>query len=187
MVGMIRHPSSVLASSPTFLCLDLPPPPPLPSNTLTPQLDHFIAYALHCMQLHASVTFVALYLLQRLKAHFPAAKGSSGHQLFIPAFMLASKIICDDTYSLRYVLPNFWPLFTLMITTQLTEKFGLTKVKEMLKDIVDGCYDSVLEKQKADSYIVLECGLAMIPLAGLDVPFHSHYFWSGVMPFRGCE
>jgi hypothetical protein len=45
------------------------------------------------------VTFLALYLLQRLKAHFPAAKGSSGHRLFISAFMLASKIICDDPYS----------------------------------------------------------------------------------------
>jgi hypothetical protein len=45
------------------------------------------------------VTFAALYLLQRLKARFPAAKGSSGHRLFISAFMLASKIICDDTYS----------------------------------------------------------------------------------------
>jgi hypothetical protein len=59
-----------------------------------------------------------------------------------------------------------------MITTQLTEKFGLAKVKEMLKDIVDGCYDSALEKQKADGYIVLERGLATTPLAGLDVPLH---------------
>jgi hypothetical protein len=62
-------------------------------------LDHFIAYALHRTRLHPSVTFAALYLLQRLKARFPAAKGSSGHRLFISAFMLASKIICDDTYS----------------------------------------------------------------------------------------
>ena len=66
---------------------------------MTPRLDHFIAYALHRTRLPASVTFAALYLLQRLKARFPAAKGSSGHRLFISAFMLASKIICDDTYS----------------------------------------------------------------------------------------
>jgi len=51
------------------------------------------------MRLYQSVTFAALYLLQRLKARFPTAKGSSGHQLFISAFMLSSKIICDDTYS----------------------------------------------------------------------------------------
>jgi len=45
-------------------------------------------------------TFTALHLLQHLKARFPAAKGSSGgHHLFISAFILASKIICDDTYS----------------------------------------------------------------------------------------
>ncbi|KAH9989749.1 hypothetical protein BJV77DRAFT_668770 [Russula vinacea] len=82
-----------------FACPDVPPPPAPPSTTLTPRLDHFIAYALHRTRLHPSVTFAALYLLQRLKARFPAAKGSSGHRLFISAFMLASKIICDDTYS----------------------------------------------------------------------------------------
>jgi hypothetical protein len=49
---------------------------------------------------------------------------------------------------------------------QLTEKFGLAKVKEMLKDIVNSCYDSAIEKQKAEGYIVLERGLATIPLAG---------------------
>ncbi|KAI0263784.1 hypothetical protein BC834DRAFT_971147 [Gloeopeniophorella convolvens] len=82
-----------------FACPELPPPPVPPSTTPTPRLDHFIAYALHRTRLHTSVTFAALYLLQRLKARFPAAKGSSGHRLFISAFMLASKIICDDTYS----------------------------------------------------------------------------------------
>ena len=50
------------------------------------------------MQLHQSVTFTAFYLLQCSKAWFPMAKGSSGHQLFISAFIL-SKIICDNTYS----------------------------------------------------------------------------------------
>ncbi|KZT72316.1 hypothetical protein DAEQUDRAFT_763048 [Daedalea quercina L-15889] len=82
-----------------FACPDLPPlstaTPPAPS----PPLALFIAYALHRTRLHASVTFAALYLLQRLKARFPAARGSSGHRLFISAFMIASKVICDDTYS----------------------------------------------------------------------------------------
>ncbi|QRV84112.1 Cyclin, N-terminal domain [Ceratobasidium sp. AG-Ba] len=39
------------------------------------------------------------YLLSRLKNRFPAARGSSGHRLYISAFMIASKVICDDTYS----------------------------------------------------------------------------------------
>ncbi|KAF8120966.1 hypothetical protein EV363DRAFT_1187538, partial [Boletus edulis] len=40
-----------------------------------------------------SVMFAALVLLQRLlKAHFLTAWGSSGHHLFISAFMLASCI-----------------------------------------------------------------------------------------------
>jgi fatty acid synthase subunit beta len=70
---------------------------------------------------------------------------------------------------------------------QLAEKFGIAKVKEMLKDIVKGCYDNAVEKQKAEGYIVLERGLATIPLSGIDVPFHSRYLWSGVMPFRACK
>lgn len=57
----------------------------------------------------------------------------------------------------------------------------------MLKDIVNSCYDSALEKQKTEGYIILERGLATIPLSGIDVPFHSRYLWSGVMPFRACE
>ncbi|TFY74863.1 hypothetical protein EWM64_g9149, partial [Hericium alpestre] len=85
-----------------FACPETQSVPPALSTsppTPTPRLDHFIAYALHRTRLHSSVTFAALYLLQRLKARFPAAKGSSGHRLFISAFMIASKIICDDTYS----------------------------------------------------------------------------------------
>ena len=66
-------------------------------------MDHFIAYALHRSCLRESVTYASLFLLERLKARFSAAMGSSGgssgHRLFISAFMLASKIICDDTYS----------------------------------------------------------------------------------------
>jgi len=44
------------------------------------------------------MNFAAL-VLQRLKARFPSAPGSSHHRLFISAFMMASKVICDDTYS----------------------------------------------------------------------------------------
>jgi hypothetical protein len=58
-----------------------------------------IVYTLHRTRLHKSVTFATLYLLQHLKARSPAARGSSGHRLFISAFMLSSKVICDDTYS----------------------------------------------------------------------------------------
>jgi len=37
------------------------------------------------------------------------------------------------------------------------------------------------------TYIVLQRGLATIPLSSIDVPFHSRYLWSGVMPFRACK
>jgi hypothetical protein len=47
----------------------------------------------------ATLPFAALYPLQRLKARFPPAKGSSGHRLSISAFMPTSKLICDNMYS----------------------------------------------------------------------------------------
>ncbi|KAF9047404.1 hypothetical protein BJ165DRAFT_1403129 [Panaeolus papilionaceus] len=78
-----------------FACPDYPP-----STTHShAKLPYFIAYALHRTKLHPSVTFAALVLLQRLKARFPSAKGSSGHRLFISAYMISSKVMCDDTYS----------------------------------------------------------------------------------------
>lgn len=64
-----------------------------------PRLSEFIAYALYRTRLPEAVTFQALYLLLRLKIRFPAARGSSGHRLFISALMIASKSSCDDTYS----------------------------------------------------------------------------------------
>ncbi|KAF8526048.1 hypothetical protein BU17DRAFT_74392 [Hysterangium stoloniferum] len=82
-----------------FACPDRPPPSTTSPSSPTPTLAIFVAYALHRTRLHQSVTFTALFLLSRLKSRFPAARGSSGHRLFISAFMIASKVVCDDTYS----------------------------------------------------------------------------------------
>ena len=60
-----------------FTCPDVLPPSTPPPTKPTSWLDHFIAHAFHHTWLHSPVTFSALYLLQRLKARFPAAKGSS--------------------------------------------------------------------------------------------------------------
>jgi len=68
----------------------------------------------------------------------------------------------------------------------LTESFTVEKVKEMLGDIVKGCFERAQELKKAEGYIKLERGFATIPLPGIDVPFHSRYLWAGVMPFRAC-
>ncbi|KAJ7764075.1 hypothetical protein B0H14DRAFT_3895433 [Mycena olivaceomarginata] len=74
------------------------PPSPPQSTHWQAKLPYFIAYALHRTKLHQAVTYATLVLLQRLKARFPTTHGSSGHRLFISAFMIASKVICD-TYS----------------------------------------------------------------------------------------
>lgn len=83
-----------------FACPEYPPAPTANhTHSQSAKLPYFIAYALHRTKLHQSVNYAALVLLQRLKARFPTARGSSGHRLFISAFMIASKVMCDDTYS----------------------------------------------------------------------------------------
>ncbi|KAK2463132.1 hypothetical protein APHAL10511_004787 [Amanita phalloides] len=98
-----------------FTCPDHPPS----SHTQQPKLPQFIAYALHRTKLHQSVVFAGLVLLQRLKARFPSAKGSSGHRLFISAYMIASKVICDDTYSNKSWTIVAQGLFTLREVNQM--------------------------------------------------------------------
>ncbi|KAF8312438.1 fatty acid synthase, partial [Clavulina sp. PMI_390] len=68
---------------------------------------------------------------------------------------------------------------------KLTKSFTLEKIKEMLTEIVDNCFE-VAKKQEAaqGGHLTLERGIATIPLPGIDVPFHSRYLWAGVMPFR---
>ncbi|KAJ7616384.1 hypothetical protein DFH06DRAFT_1365586 [Mycena polygramma] len=78
-----------------FAC---PPFHPQSTHAQT-KLPYFIAYALHRTKLRHAVTYGALLLLQRLKIRFPTARGLSGHRLFISVFMIAAKIMCDDTYS----------------------------------------------------------------------------------------
>lgn len=67
-----------------FACPNIPPPTGGPQPTLA----HFIAYTLHRTRLPEPVNVASLLLLSRLKARFPAARGSSGHRLFISAFMM---------------------------------------------------------------------------------------------------
>ncbi|KAJ7783104.1 hypothetical protein B0H16DRAFT_1877545 [Mycena metata] len=62
-------------------------------------LTYFIAFALHFANLHEAVLYSALALLLRLKDKFPEARGSSGHRLFLAAFMISSKCLYDVCYS----------------------------------------------------------------------------------------
>ncbi|PPR07088.1 hypothetical protein CVT26_005305 [Gymnopilus dilepis] len=71
--------------------------PDYPQSSMQAQakLPYFIAYALHRTKLHPSVTFAALVLLQRLKARFPSARGSSGHRSWC--------IVAQGMFTLREV------------------------------------------------------------------------------------
>ncbi|KAI6014232.1 hypothetical protein BKA83DRAFT_4465872 [Pisolithus microcarpus] len=83
-----------------FACPELPPSSSGSMENFSKKHCEMLAvYPPRRMKLHPSVTFTTLILPQRLKARFPTARGSSSHRLFISAFMLASKVICNDTCS----------------------------------------------------------------------------------------
>lgn len=94
-------------------------PPATGPDSPQPSLAHFIAYSLHRTRLPHFVTLVGLILMQRLKARYPSARGSSGHRLFISAFMIASKVVCDDTYSNKSWCIVAQQMFTLKEMNQM--------------------------------------------------------------------
>lgn len=79
-----------------FQCPDLPV---THGGDSKPTLSVFIAYALYRTRYPSDIAFAAIALLVRIKQRFPAARATSGHRLFISAFMIASKVMYDYTYS----------------------------------------------------------------------------------------
>ncbi|KAF9438054.1 3-oxoacyl-[acyl-carrier-protein] synthase [Entomortierella beljakovae] len=67
---------------------------------------------------------------------------------------------------------------------KLMETMPLEEVKKHLSQIITGALEKVAEKLAKDGIIKPERGVATIPLAGIDVPFHSSFLLSGVAPFR---
>ncbi|KAI7693454.1 beta subunit of fatty acid synthase [Hortaea werneckii] len=63
----------------------------------------------------------------------------------------------------------------------LMQSMSLEDVKQHLQDIIKECAKQTEAKPKP---IELQRGFAVIPLKGIDVPFHSTFLRSGVKPFR---
>lgn len=63
----------------------------------------------------------------------------------------------------------------------LMTTMSLDDVKEHLTQIIRECAKDTKKKPRP---INLERGFAVIPLKGIDVPFHSTFLRSGVKPFR---
>ncbi|KAJ7016559.1 hypothetical protein C8F04DRAFT_975535, partial [Mycena alexandri] len=61
-------------------------------------LPVYIAFAIHHTNTGEEAVYAALVLLQRLKGRYPKDTRSSGHKLFIAAFMVASKFLYDESY-----------------------------------------------------------------------------------------
>lgn len=58
---------------------------------------------------------------------------------------------------------------------------NIEEAKGALREIIKGCAEETLKKPLP---LDLQRGFAVIPLKGIDVPFHSTFLRSGVKPFR---
>ncbi|KAF5311185.1 hypothetical protein D9611_012997 [Ephemerocybe angulata] len=67
------------------------------SKSFSDLLTH-VSYALRHAALDSSVAFGSLVLIDRLKLRLGNLGGYSGHRLFIVAYMIASKVLCDSVY-----------------------------------------------------------------------------------------
>jgi hypothetical protein len=100
--------------------------------------------------LHVAVTFAALVLLQRLKARFPSARGSSGHRLFISAYMISSKVMCDDTYSNKSWAIVAQGMFTLREVNQMErEMCGYLDWELTVDDPILGNFEAAVRRDFA--------------------------------------
>ncbi|KAL9936912.1 hypothetical protein V8E36_004147 [Tilletia maclaganii] len=100
-----------------------------------------------------------------------------------------------NVYNQQYVVAG--ELVTLLTTTnvlnfikikkvdlpQLLSEMSPDEVRAKLTEIVQEVHAAALEEEKKGP-IQLQRGFATIPLAGIDVPFHSRYLGGGVTPFR---
>ncbi|KAJ3414301.1 3-oxoacyl-[acyl-carrier-protein] synthase [Chytridiales sp. JEL 0842] len=67
---------------------------------------------------------------------------------------------------------------------ELVRTKTLAEIEELLDGLVDEAATVAEARKAATGYIVPERGVATIPLAGIDVPFHSSFLLNGVTPFR---
>ncbi|WFD04848.1 hypothetical protein MVES1_000172 [Malassezia vespertilionis] len=136
----------------------------------TPRLAHFVAYALYRTRLPMTVVYTALLLLLRLKTRYPVARGSSGHRLFISAFMLATKMLCDDSYNNKSWAIVGQGLFTLVEINQMERE--LLGYLDLKLDVAPGelaQFTATLEKYGAPALSLTELNTLC-----LGAPVRSH-------------
>jgi malonyl CoA-acyl carrier protein transacylase/acyl dehydratase len=66
---------------------------------------------------------------------------------------------------------------------EIRQKLTPEELKSKFEEIIVACKEQA-KAEEVDGFITLKRGFATIPLAGIDIPFHSSHIWSGVGPFR---
>ncbi|KAJ3041629.1 3-oxoacyl-[acyl-carrier-protein] synthase [Rhizophlyctis rosea] len=96
-------------------------------------------------------------------------------------YVVAGETICLD--ALRLVLNKVKALNVNF--KELVKTKSVAEIEELLNGIIDEGLEAAKKRKAANGGIVVqERGTATIPLAGIDVPFHSSFLLNGVVPFR---
>ncbi|KAJ3214628.1 3-oxoacyl-[acyl-carrier-protein] synthase [Dinochytrium kinnereticum] len=96
-------------------------------------------------------------------------------------YVVAGELVNLDT--LRLVLNKLKAMN--LNFAELVKTKTIAEIEELLDGIVDeALVASRARKEAAGGIMIPERGVATIPLAGIDVPFHSSFLLNGVGPFR---
>eukprot|EP00842_Homolaphlyctis_polyrhiza_P001060 jgi/Hompol1/1955/HPOL_005796-RA len=96
-------------------------------------------------------------------------------------YVVAGELVYLDT--LRLVLDRIKALNLNFI--ELTKTKTIPEIEALLDDIVnEKIKEAQAAKEAAGGFPVAKRGVATIPLAGIDVPFHSSFLNNGITPFR---
>ncbi len=98
-------------------------------------------------------------------------------------YVVAGDIVALDTLSnvLNYIVTQKYDI------NRLLAEYGLDGIMGKLAAIIGPIFERSCKKSQASAGVIaLERGHATIPLAGIDVPFHSSFLLNGVTAFRKC-
>lgn len=84
------------------------------------------------------------------------------------------------TSMLNYIASQKFDIKKLMV------EMGEQKIRENLTLMVKEAFTRTMDRKELNGHLVLERGIATIPLVGIDVPFHSSFLLGGVPSFRKC-
>jgi hypothetical protein len=126
-----------------FNCPDKQSPEDISVSLPYVRLDIFIAFILCKTGMDESVHYATLYLLRRMKSLYPASMGTCGQRLYLAAYMISAKFLCDDVYTNRIWTKFTQGMFELRVVNQMEREmcayldYNFNIAPEVFRDFPD--------------------------------------------------